>query len=585
MKAVVVFNALLALTAASPLVPRQDIDFELVDATPDPTPASIAIGLTAQSVTYDLTAATESAVVPLIVDTPVEKRKLVGRTACSLQPAGAGPVPSPDTDSAFLAYASFASSASGAPTPPGYTNTFTNLQASVNAYGYMGYTTLNTYDTSQCASQCSQMDSCYGFNIFFERDPSVEAGTGCMDPPSTTVIKCSFWGGYVAAENALNTGQWRSDFHVVIAGSNGYMTTESPAVEGFTVQSLGNNAINAPLDCNGNDTYMGSRMYTTSTFDPNLCAQTCASTNEFDIAHPPADGVPMICKFFVTYLLSKNGAPQGQYCAMYTQPWDLSYATNDGQWNGDDHYTVTYGFSYSNDTSPGLPVCPSDIDYLQSVGGDFCTSYNEYSAPTAISTVFETTYTTTEVVATAQETSTVVIHATTTATITAPAYKRDAVAERAIATPASISNWEAASISSACSQVATGTITTAATNTVTIPSTITSSTTQLDLVSTTTIATAKVTVPAVVNCPSGFTSGANVYSGVSYIVSCSATMSGTTFATTNEPNLQNCLSWCNSWGAYCHAVIYDTRYYQNCMLYSASGTLSSSSTGTVVVRA
>lgn len=171
------------------------------------------------------------------------------------------------------------------------------------------------------------------------------------------------------------------------------------------------------------------------------------------------------------------------------------------------------------------------------------------------------------------------------ATITAPAYKRDAVAERAIATPASISNWEAASISSACSQVATGTITTAATNTVTIPSTITSSTTQLDLVSTTTIATAIVTVPAVVNCPSGFTRGANVYSGVSYIVSCSATMSGTTFATTNEPNLQNCLSWCNSWGAYCHAVIYDTRYYQNCMLYSAAGTLSSSSTGTVVVRA
>ncbi|OBT98900.1 hypothetical protein VE01_02394 [Pseudogymnoascus verrucosus] len=585
MKAVVVFNALLALAAASPLVPRQDIDFELVDAAPDPTPASIAIGPTAQSATYDLTAATESAGVPLIVDTPVEKRKLVGRTACSLQPAGAGPVPSPDTDSAFLAYASFASSASGAPTPPGYTNTFTNLQASVNAYGYMGYTTLNTYDTSQCAAQCSQMDSCYGFNIFFERDPSVEAGTGCMDPPSTTVIKCSFWGGYVAAENALNTGQWRSDFHVVIAGSNGYMTTESPAVEGFTVQSLGNNAINAPLDCNGNDTYMGSRMYTTSTFDPNLCAQTCASTNEFDIAHPPADGVPMICKFFVTYLLSKNGAPQGQYCAMYTQPWDLSYATNNGQWNGDDHYTVTYGFSYSNDASPGLPVCPSDIDYLQSVGGDFCTSYNEYSAPTATSTVFDTTYTTTVVVATAQETSTVVVHTTTTATITAAAYKRDVVAKRAIATPASISNWEAASISSACSQVATGTITTAATNTVTIPSTTTSSTTQLNLVSTTTAVTAIVTVPAVVNCPSGFTSGANVYSGASFTVSCSATMSGTTFATTNEPNLQNCLSWCNSWGAYCHAVIYDTRYYQNCMLYSAAGTLSSSSTGTVVVRA
>lgn len=434
MKAVVVFNALLALTAATPLLRRQDIDFELVDAAPDPTPASIAIGPTAQTVIYDLAAATLSAGIPLIVDTPVEKRKLVGRTACSPEPTGAGPVPSPDTASAFLAYAPFASSASGAPTPSGYTNTFTNLQASVNAYGYMGYTALDTYDTALCATKCSQMDGCYGFNIFFERDPSVEAGTGCMDPPSTTVIKCSFWGGYVAAENALNTGQWRSDFHVVIAGSNGYMTTESPAVEGFTVQSLGNNAINAPLDCNGNDTYMGSRMYTTSVFDPNLCAQTCASTNEFDIAHPPANGVPMICKFFVTYLLSKNGVPQGQYCAMYTQPWDLSYAVNDvsrgelpflfsspsyadwpkGQWRDNDHYTVTYGFSYSNNASPGLPVCPSDIDYLQSVGGDFCTSYNSYLAPTTTATASDTTYTTATASVTAYETSTVVVYATTT---------------------------------------------------------------------------------------------------------------------------------------------------------------------------
>ncbi|KFY40340.1 hypothetical protein V495_05477 [Pseudogymnoascus sp. VKM F-4514 (FW-929)] len=584
MKGVVVFNALLALAAASPLVPRQNIDFELVDAAPDPTPASIAIGPTAQSVTYDLAAATESAGVPLVVDTPVQKRKLVGRTACSAQPAGAGPIPSPDTDSAFLAYASFASSASGAPTPPGYTNTFTNLQASVNAYGYMGYTTLSTYDTSQCATQCSQIHGCYGFNIFFERDPSVEAGTGCMDPPSTTVIKCSFWGGYVAAENALNTGQWRSDFHVVIAGSNGYMTTESSAVEGFTVQSLGNNAINAPLDCNGKDTYMGSRMYTTSAFDPNLCAETCASTNEFDIAHPPANGVPMICKFFVTYLLSKNGAPQGQYCAMYTQPWDLSYATNDGQWNGNDHYTVTYGFSYSNNTSPGLPVCPSDIDYLQSVGGDFCTSYNEYSAPTATSTVFDTTYTTTETVVTEQETSTVVVYTTAIATVTALPYKRDIVAKRAIATPASISNWEAASISSACSQVATGTNTVETTNTVTIPSTTTRSTTELALVSTTSAVVSIVTVPAVVVCPSGFTNGVNEYNGVPYVVSCGATMTGTSFTSSPQPNLQGCLAWCNSWGALCGALNYDTKTSQNCKLYHGAGTLGSSSTGTVAMR-
>jgi hypothetical protein len=302
MKALVVLNALMALVVANPSDNYQGVSLGSL----------------------------------LAIDTLVEERTLPETDICSTkpkdsclpEPIGAGPTPSPDTDAAFLSYATFASTASGATTPPGYTNTFTNLQASVNAYGYMGYTTIDTYDTALCATRCSGVDNCHGFNIFFERDPSVDPGTDCLNPPSTTEIKCTFWSGYVGTENALNDGQWRSDFHVVIAGSNGYMSTEPPAVDGFTVQALGNNAIVAPLDCNGKDTYMGSMTYTTNVFDPNLCAETCASTNEFDIAHPPAGSEPMICTFFVTYLQSNNGVPQGQYCAMYSQTWDLSFATN-----------------------------------------------------------------------------------------------------------------------------------------------------------------------------------------------------------------------------------------------------------------
>jgi len=55
----------------------------------------------------------------------------------------------------------------------------------------------------------------------YERDPSVVPADSCSNPASTTVIKCVLWGSPVTAETAVNSGQWRADFHVVIAGSNG----------------------------------------------------------------------------------------------------------------------------------------------------------------------------------------------------------------------------------------------------------------------------------------------------------------------------------------------------------------------------
>jgi len=58
----------------------------------------------------------------------------------------------------------------------------------------------------------------------FERDPIVVPGTGsgCTNPGSTTNIKCALFGTNVTAAAAINVGQYRSSFHVVIAGSNGY---------------------------------------------------------------------------------------------------------------------------------------------------------------------------------------------------------------------------------------------------------------------------------------------------------------------------------------------------------------------------
>ncbi|TKA23705.1 hypothetical protein B0A50_06541 [Salinomyces thailandicus] len=195
MLSLVIFTyTLLGLSAAVPAPVPQDIDFDLADQLPDPTYTT-----TLSQVTYDATSILQDAI-PQITASASQDGLATGvaekvkRAACAAQPTGAGPVPSPDTVSAFLSYSAFGAAATGAPTPSGYSRTFQNLQGSNNAYGYMGYTTLTSYDTQQCASRCDAITGCVAINIYYERDPSVEPGTGCTNPSSTTNIKCVFWG-------------------------------------------------------------------------------------------------------------------------------------------------------------------------------------------------------------------------------------------------------------------------------------------------------------------------------------------------------------------------------------------------------
>ena len=86
----------------------------------------------------------------------------------------------------------------------------------------MGLYTLQSYDTLTCASKCDQASGCEAFNLYIERDPSLDPNAqNCPNPPSTTNYKCTIWGVAVTAGEATNYGQWRDSFHVVIAGSNG----------------------------------------------------------------------------------------------------------------------------------------------------------------------------------------------------------------------------------------------------------------------------------------------------------------------------------------------------------------------------
>jgi hypothetical protein len=288
-----------SLIHASP----QDIDFGLADETPDPT-YTIDDSATAQTVTYNPVAVAASIVADINSGDLPAHAKLMKRTngTCTSKPLGAGPVPVPDTAPNFASDPDFAAAASAAPTPSGYTNTFTNLNASSNAYGYMGFTTLSSYDSNACAAKCNAITDCIAINIFFERDATLDVGPACPNPPSTTNIKCVFWGGPVSASNANNYGYTDNQFQVLIAGSNGYVSTTVAPVTGYTgPDCLGNAAINAPLDCNGTvDTYLGAKIFTAGPFDPSLCAAACSATSAYNLRHPPATGSPKTCQFYNT---------------------------------------------------------------------------------------------------------------------------------------------------------------------------------------------------------------------------------------------------------------------------------------------
>ncbi|KAM0154558.1 hypothetical protein ACHAQE_005995 [Botrytis cinerea] len=359
--------ALVALTVGGAnAAPRpQKIDFKSLNPVVQSV-QSVPVGITAQVVTYNPTAATSSAAAAVTkssaikaTETTLATKREAGQLEvrdgdCSTQPATiyTGTNPAADDPDSFLAYQPFADAANSAATPPGFTRSFVNLNASNNALKYMGFTQLPTYDTNNCASKCSDIAGCNAFNIYFERDPSVDPGASCTNPSSMTNVKCVFWGGAIDAKTAVNDGQWRSTFRVVIAGSNGYNLNSFPTPSGYNPPtSLAGASINAPLDCNKNDTYLGSRFFTDTPFDISLCTAACDATTAFNIAHPPASGI-QTCQFINTYILYLNGVAQGQACAMYTDSWDISYAVNTGYTSGTDVYTIDSSYTLSNSTNP-----------------------------------------------------------------------------------------------------------------------------------------------------------------------------------------------------------------------------------------
>ena len=171
-----------------------------------------------------------------------------------------------------------------------------------------------------------------------------------------SIIKCVFWGGPVTEDNILNTGHKHSRFHAIIAGSNGYVNQTVDAADGYSPATfLGTASIDAPQDCFGHDTYVGFKFWSDGrAFDSHRCAAVCDAQNEYNIAHPSADGTPLkFCNFFNTYLLLKNDIVQGQTCSLYTKTWDKSYATYRGYRVGSDRYSISHSYSFTHQTDRG----------------------------------------------------------------------------------------------------------------------------------------------------------------------------------------------------------------------------------------
>lgn len=137
----------------------QDIPFDLAIAAPDPT-YTISVGAVSQSVVYDtasiiseatavssMTVAVTDVVSSAIATATDPVSTLARRADCAALPKVTNDAPaySPDAASAFLAQTAFAATASAAPTPSGYDVAFIGMNASSQAYGYLGFINLPTY--------------------------------------------------------------------------------------------------------------------------------------------------------------------------------------------------------------------------------------------------------------------------------------------------------------------------------------------------------------------------------------------------------------------------------------------------------
>ncbi|KAL5119985.1 hypothetical protein ACEQ8H_002083 [Pleosporales sp. CAS-2024a] len=267
---------------------------------------------------------------------------------CIPESPGLGPRPTNDTAAGFLDYPEFSQSALSAQTPDGYVRAYVDQHATYDdSKLFVAYKELSSYDVQSCAKLCDATSACNAFTIFYERNPTVTPGRDCPDPSSTTRTKCSLYSGSITAKKPMNKGQYLSKFHVVMAGANAYVKEvyfdASPNIMGYKTDTYNHGgAIQAPLDCYGNNTYLGFKRFEDGKFDASRCTAACDGTDK--------------CRFVNAYLVRDGGVPLAQHCSLYSVHWPAWYATNQGQ------YLYDKALGINSTKSFGFTVTPGSFD-------------------------------------------------------------------------------------------------------------------------------------------------------------------------------------------------------------------------------
>ncbi|KAF3920984.1 hypothetical protein ABW20_dc0103641 [Dactylellina cionopaga] len=373
MKTSIILAALAATAIAAPAPAPQNVDFSDLTFVTDDLSTGPDFGVTKESIPVSKPPVSD--IVADIKADPATPTKKMRRSNLKRVPGDCAPQP-PNSGPQFnldpVAWQSAVAETYPATNPAtigAYTKAFDGLKGSVNQIGYRGLTTISSYSIANCKTLCDNKAQCLGFNLYVERDPSLDPGVGCPNPSPITNYKCTLWSFPFLAGAADNTGETRKDFKVVIAASVGYVKPYVASnLANFT--SAGTNlygSINAPL-LNGDNTYLGVKTYPTQDvnvdyFEPAVCAAACDAQSAYNSRHH--ENTPCsykACNFFDTYVVLKDGKAQGLTCTLYSVTWDDSYAVNGGQTRSDGVYKVASSYTYSNSragASAYVNTCPS----------------------------------------------------------------------------------------------------------------------------------------------------------------------------------------------------------------------------------
>lgn len=323
----------------------------------------------------------------------------------------------PDTPTGFLVDKLLGDTASSVNPPAGYTKSFLNAFGSVTADEYIGYYQLSSFSVKDCAAICTDVgDSCQAFNIYYERNPTVDPDIkSCPNPKSATSVRCALWGSKINATQAVNIGQWRASFMTVVSGSNGYWKNPAPGL----VSDFGPSQALAGFVNPADRAALSTTLITSSGYNPAACAQLCTQWNTNASATAKASGASSFspCNYFNSAILSANGAKvSGTYCALFSE-------TDSGQYDTLFTSTTSSGVVYEVSSSYGY-------ESLKPINGSIAVSSSR--APSASST--KTSTSTPAAISTAVAVTSSVQTSSTPAAVAAPSSSR-AVSSTPTTTP------------------------------------------------------------------------------------------------------------------------------------------------------